>query len=196
MLTLLCCAALTDAFLGISLSDLWKTGPEHISKSRSLQRAIEVFQDNHPLTLGLPSRECAWGPEGAFDEESGPQNAGSALPSTAVWPWRSYSTFLDFTWGQATDFKETPFWQLKILGLLTLNFSTSSCLKMRVVIKLWLSLCCQGGNNPMNKHMSFPFALGFRGFSKANKTWTKVRHKASWILHKKHHFFSVCIIWF
>lgn len=97
---LLCCAALTDAVLGISLSDLRKIGAEHISKSRSFQKAIEVIQDNHPLTPGLPSRECAWVQEGAFDE-SGPQNAGPALPSTAVCPWRSYSTFLDFTWGQA-----------------------------------------------------------------------------------------------
>lgn len=101
MLTLLCCAPLTDAILGTSLSDLREIGAEHVSQSRSFQKSIEVIQDNHPITPGLPSREYAWVQEEAFDEESGPQNAGPALPSTAVWPWRSYSTFLDFTWGQA-----------------------------------------------------------------------------------------------
>lgn len=88
----------------LSLSELRKIGAEHISKSRSFQKAIEVIQDSHPLTPGLLSRECAWVHEGAFDEESGPQNAGPALPSTAVCPWRSSSTFLDFTRGQAARY--------------------------------------------------------------------------------------------
>lgn len=127
----------------------------------------------------------------------GPRMLVPLCHQLAVWCWRSHLHLSGFH--QGVDYRilrELSLLIAKDSKVTYFGFFNIVWLQMAVVLKPYLSLCCQVGNNWIIKHVSFPLTLGLRSFSGACRTSQKSGIKQTKFFQRKPLFSSICIIWF